>query len=436
MSEQLSVLDELERRLIVGCYGEPGRRRPASRWLRWPLAAVGPIVTAAGVTIAVVALSAGTPPSASRAARVALDRAAAAATAVTQPAFGPGEFWYTRSLQSSHGPGLSVRSTVETWFGFDGTSRTRSAPPARSVSGQDSVTVGHPDYGPGDGVGFSAALFSNAQLASLPTDVAQLRAAIDAAQRAFSRQQNALKIEVQRPAGSSTSQIVLRSNQSASQRRALELFETAGALLAAPVSPGVRGALYRLIANVPGLRYDGELHDPLGRVGTAVSIGHGRDGARILFDPLTGELLSDSLDGVLTQTIIADGFTSSLGSLPSGLTPVGGDAPAILLATVSPQVGAALTVFHVVQSTRKAPMEDTLQGPTARSCKAELFPGPSPRLAGGGRTTSAIGGLGGLAYRYSFGPAAIDRRAWCPGQYQLQVTGVSGRQATAYFYVK
>jgi hypothetical protein len=204
------------------------------------------------------------------------------------------------------------------------------------------------------------------------------------------------------------------------QQRSLELLETAATLLAGPVSPAVRGALYRLIATLPGLRYDGEV----------------RDGARITFDPATGELLSDSLDAVLTQTILAEGFTSSLASVPSGLTPVGGDSPAILLATVSTHVGAALTVFHVVQSTRNAPMEDTLQGPTAASCKAELFPGPSPQLSGGARTAVAIGGLRGLAYRYSVGPASIGRRAWCPGQYQLQVTGVNGRQATAYFYVK
>ena len=356
---------------------------------------------------------------------------------MTEPAFGPGKFWYARTLQSAHGPGFrSFRSTVETWFGFDGTSRTRSAPPARSVSGQDSVTVGYPDYGPGDGVGLSPALFTGAQLASLPTDSGPLRAAIDAGEKALSRQDNALKIQVRRTAGSSSSQIVLRSKLTASQQRSLELLETAASLLAGPVSPGVRGALYRLIATLPGLRYDGEVRDALGRLGTAVSIGRGRDGARITFDPATGELLSDSLDGVLTQTIVAEGFTSSLASVPSGLTSVGGDAPAILLATVSPHVGAAPTVFHVVQSTRNAPMEDTLQGPTAASCKAELFPGPSPKLSGGARTTVAISGLRGLAYRYSFGPASIGRRAWCHGQYQLQVTGVNGRQATAYFYVK
>jgi len=383
-----------------------------------------------------VAPSTQTDGSPARSPGVVLDRAAAAAVAVTEPAFGPGKFWYTRTLESEFGPGFrSLRLTVETWFGFDGTSRTRSASPARSVSGQDTITVGYADYGPGDGVGLSQALFTSAQLASLPPDSGPLRAAIDAGEKALSRQE-ALKIQVQRTAGSGTSQMVLRSKLTASQQRSLELLETAATLLAGPVSAGVRGALYRLIATLPGLRYDGEVRDALGRLGTAVSIGRGRDVARITFDPATGELLSDSLDGVLTQTIVAEGFTSSLAGVPPGLTPVRGDAPAILLATVSPHVGAMPTVFHVVQSTRNAPMEDMLQGPTAASCKAELFPGPSPHLSGGARTNLTIGGLRGIAYRYSFGPASLGRRAWCPGQYQLQVTGVNGRQATAYFYVK
>jgi hypothetical protein len=304
------------------------------------------------------------------------------------------------------------------------------------VSGQDSVTVGDRDYGPGDGVGFSLAMFTSAQLTSLPTESGQLRAAIEAGETALSRQDNALKIQVQRTAGSTTSQLVLRSTLTGSQQRSLDMFDTAVSLLAGPVSPGVRGALYRLIATLPGLRYDGEVRDALGRLGAAVSIGRGRDMARITFDPATGELLSNSLDGVLTQTITAEGFTSSLARVPSGLNVVGGDAPAILLATVSPHVGAALTVFHVAESTRNAPMQDTLQGPTAASCNAELFPGPSPQLSGGTGTSVAIGGLRGLAYRYSFGPASIGRRAWCHGHYQLQLTGVNGSQATAYFYVK
>jgi hypothetical protein len=143
--------------------------------------------------------------------------------------------------------------TVETWFGFDGISRTRSASPARSVSGQDSVTVGDPDYGPGDGGGLSQALFTGAQLISLPTASGPLRAAIDAGEKALTRQGNGLKLQVQRTAGSGTSQIVLRSKLTASQQRSQGLLETAASLLAGPVSPAVRGGLYRLITEAPGM---------------------------------------------------------------------------------------------------------------------------------------------------------------------------------------
>lgn len=406
-------------------------------------ALVAVLAVAVSVAVAILALTQvkhqhQQPASALRPPTVALNRAAAAAVAGVQSAFGPGKFWYLRTVQSTDGP-LSFgayRSTVETWFGFDGTSRTRSGSPAASVSGQDTVSVGDPDYGPGDGVGLSQALLTGAQLSSLPTVSGQLRAAIDAGDRALDRQEHALKIQVRRTPGSEVSQMVLRSKLTASQQRSLDMFDTAASLLAGPVSPGVRGALYRLIATLPGLRYDGELRDALGRLGAAVSIGRGRNGARITFDPATGELLSYELDGVLTQTIAAEGFTSSLASVPSGLTAVGGQAPPVLLATVSPHVGAALTVFHVVQSTRNAPMQDMLQGPTAADCKAELFPGPSPQLSGGARTIVALDGLRALSYRYSFGPASIGRRVWCPGQYELQIIGVNGSQATDYFDVK
>lgn len=432
------VSGELERWLSIGRFGKPRRGRPARRRLHRLLDTVGLILTAAGVAAAIAACASGERASGIVRAQDALDRAAASvAIPVTQPAFGPGTFWYTRALQSTDSPSFrGPPSTVETWFGFDGTSRTRSGSQTPSVSGQDSVTDGYPDYGPGDGIGLSQALFTGAQLSALPSDIGQLRAAISAGETALTRQDNALKIQVQRTPGSATTQLVFSSKLTASQQRSLDALETAASLLAGPVSPGTRGALYRLIATLPGLRYDGEVRDALGRSGTAVSIGHGRDSATITFDPATGRLFSISIDGFLTQTVLTEGLTTSLATLPPGVTPAGVNAPAILAATVSPHVGAALTVFHLAQSTPNAPMQDTLQGPTAASCNAELFPGPSPHLSSGQATTVAISGLRERAYSYSFGPSSIGRRAWCPGQYQLQVTAADGGQATAYFDVK
>jgi hypothetical protein len=116
------------------------------------------------------------------------------------------------------------------------------------VSGQDTVAVGDPDYGPGDGVGLSQTLFTGAQLVSLPTTAGLLRTAINVADKALSRQEHALRIQAQRTPGGAAMQVVLRSTLTASQRRSLDLLETVAALLAGPVSAGVRGALYHLIA--------------------------------------------------------------------------------------------------------------------------------------------------------------------------------------------
>ncbi len=407
----------------------------AGRWLG--TAAV--IVTTVTVSGVLAACAATDPADGAARARAALDRAAAAAETLAgvadQTGFGPGTFWYVRMIQRSDAPGFGNRETVETWFGFDGLSRTRSASPAADESGQDSLTVGDREYGPGDGVGLPEALLTSSQLVSLPAAAGRLHAALEAGVAALDRRQDALRIEVRRTAGATTTQ-VLRSRLTPSQLHEQALFETAASLLAGPVSAGVRSALYRLIATLPGLRDEGQVRDALGRPGAAVSLGPGRMRSTITFDPATGALLSVSLDGVLTQTILATGVTRSLADAPPGLALVTGSAPAALLAGVSPSVGAARTVFHVVQSIPNAPIRDTLLGPTAASCTAELFPGPSPALTGGARTRVAIGGLHSVAYRYSFGPASIGRPGWCPGRYQLQIMGENGAQATASFSVR
>jgi hypothetical protein len=439
MNEDLPVLAELEHRLIAGCYGDGGRAGGRARWLRWPLAAIGPLVTAAGVAIAVVVLSAGKPAARSDALQKALYRAADAAAAQSQPAFGPGEFWYTRALVDTTGPGLHVLTRQEAWFGWNGVTRVRSPQPRPNFSGQETITVGYPYFGPsGATIGLPQALIPNQRLATLPTDIAGLRAAIDAGQAALTRQENALKIKVRRTPGSSEMQLVARSHLTPAQQRAYDLIGTAGALLAAPVSPAVRAGLFRLLATIPGLRFQHSVRDLLGRSGDSVSIGRGNQSTTLLFDPGTGRLLSYSLSHFLTETIVAQGFTTSIQSIPAGLRPVGGHAPRFLIAKVMPRTGTPFTRFSLVQSIRitkadQGPFSsDELEGPTTTNCKAELFPGPNPRMNGGARTTA----LGKRAFRYAFGPESIGRRVWCAGTYQLRVMGLNGASATAYFDVK
>jgi hypothetical protein len=68
-------------------------------------------------------------------------------------------------------------------------------------------------------------------------------------------------------------------------------------LLAGPISPGTRSALYRLLAEQPAIKSLGEVTDSLGRTGVALAWtiagnGDGSGEARLIVDDATAELLS------------------------------------------------------------------------------------------------------------------------------------------------
>lgn len=71
-----------------------------------------------------------------------------------------------------------------------------------------------------------------------------------------------------------------------------------------PVIPAVRGAILRIIATLPGLRYDGTTIDRAGRRGIGVSVDSNLSGLPtryiMIFDPVTGQLLGS--EQVLTTT--------------------------------------------------------------------------------------------------------------------------------------
>lgn len=74
-------------------------------------------------------------------------------------------------------------------------------------------------------------------------------------------------------------------------------FTNAPAVLAAPVGPRVRAAVYQLLAAAPGLRLVGEVKDPLGRTGTAFSLRTRGGGGmvsddQIIVDTKAGRLLA------------------------------------------------------------------------------------------------------------------------------------------------
>jgi hypothetical protein len=66
-------------------------------------------------------------------------------------------------------------------------------------------------------------------------------------------------------------------------------------LLTSPVTGAARGALYRLAASLPGVRYSGSARDQLGRRGVSVTVGTPADQMRMVFDPKTGEFLGSSM---------------------------------------------------------------------------------------------------------------------------------------------
>jgi hypothetical protein len=80
----------------------------------------------------------------------------------------------------------------------------------------------------------------------------------------------------------------------------LFVWTTAQDLLAGPITPGTKAALYRVLAAQPGIQYVGEVKDGLGRTGQALAMadppGTWRDGragqSRLIIDPLTGRLLA------------------------------------------------------------------------------------------------------------------------------------------------
>jgi hypothetical protein len=67
-------------------------------------------------------------------------------------------------------------------------------------------------------------------------------------------------------------------------------------LLQAGSSPELRAALYTLVAEIDGVELTGELRDPIGRVGTGVSIDTDYSGAptryTLIFDPDTSQPLA------------------------------------------------------------------------------------------------------------------------------------------------
>jgi hypothetical protein len=271
------------------------RRRPA--WLRRGLPALAggaALATAAAAAIAVTSgIDAGgvAPPPASAA--EVLRHAAAVASKAPDLALAPGQRLHTRTEGTELFTNYRRRSylaimTMRTdeWVGADGRGRLRwqmAGEPAFPTSveraewiadGRRSLTGGRtgpidlpPDapaelHGKPYWLGHTPITYE--QLRRLPADPVALAARI---------------ADGLRP-GATPAQVPG------------QLFDAAGYLLAqTPAPPALRSALYRVIANVPGVELLGEARDARGRAGTAVA--RTADGKRVelVFDPRTALLL-------------------------------------------------------------------------------------------------------------------------------------------------
>ncbi|MFR9794766.1 CU044_5270 family protein [Streptomyces sp. MS06] len=83
--------------------------------------------------------------------------------------------------------------------------------------------------------------------------------------------------------------------------RSAWMLRQAADLVTMPVKPGVRAAAYRMMADLPGVRVIGHVHDPLGREGVAVEFPLtyrtplGTTQQQLVVDPSTGAMLSEQV---------------------------------------------------------------------------------------------------------------------------------------------
>jgi hypothetical protein len=103
------------------------------------------------------------------------------------------------------------------------------------------------------------------------------------------------------------------------------VFGLAQDLLAGPLKPGTRGALYRILADLNGLKLVGKVTDPQGRPGVAVDQSVNGTVIRLIVDKSTGRLLAQESWGTgqarigrpgLTLMYQSMGWVNALGARP------------------------------------------------------------------------------------------------------------------------
>lgn len=324
------------------------RRRP-----RVVVAVAVSAVVLGGVVAALSGLDQGSVEPAPATARAALERAAVVAARGEEVSLAPGEYWHSRSEHVAvasafdrplaGAPGgvapaytVLVRFRRDVWLGADGGGRIRHEPlaPPEFLDDADRrgwIEAGRPPLETGadidrpvlpyDGDGAMAKPYplgstalSRDELRALPTDTTalsdRLRAAIPD-DRCTNRPSVAMPC--------------------APDDAGMSLFQMIGGLLReTPAPPDLRAALYRVAAQIPGIRLASRRADSRDRTGVAVSLANPYERRSLVFDPDTAALLAErtvtlrdqAAPGVPGSTIPAGTETTVtyLGSGPAGST--------------------------------------------------------------------------------------------------------------------
>jgi hypothetical protein len=229
---------------------------------------------------------------------------------VTERDTGPSTLWWPASPQGKHVWYQSVNyisrlptaGATEAW-------RADGSPPLQRQEGKA------PDVTQPDALRIGSVSLTLAQLRALPTSPAALR------------------------------QVILTD----SQVRAGELVVQGGEMMminlgclflimTGPVPPAVRAAAFRLLATIPGIRLEGQVTDPLGRTGYAITTPFKYSGGAELDDgsqgynqavPVARERLIFTASGVLlADEDVAVEPTSTLADMDTGATSSGHGTPA------------------------------------------------------------------------------------------------------------
>jgi len=238
------------------------RAQPRRRRRLAALTASGAVMAAATAAATVVAVLPGAPSPGTGGLGSARDiLLTAAVSAARQPA--SGAYWHTTVLTNYLRPGQAGRAgtvmaseRVSTWVSSSPSHRSWTV--QRWLKGNLLNLAGHPVKGKnsrhvpiifgGQARSFTVFYLTVGELEHLPASPSRLAAALRQAARRW----------IVTPASAGTVNSVL--------------FRSAFDLLRAPISPQVRAAVFRVLAQLPGVRSVGRIRDPRGRLGYGVQM--------------------------------------------------------------------------------------------------------------------------------------------------------------------